>query len=897
MNKSKLFSIVLIFTMLTSCFTWAGADTTATVNSEDNIRTALFEYLGITVNTEASSINRGEFATQVAIAAGNFVNITESEISDFADVKATASNSKYIRAVCSSGIMNGVGDGNFAPNTPISTVNALVALVRLAGYEPMALAYGGYPGGYLRVALDKGISDGVSVGDENLSGDTLAKLLFNTLHTDVYQLASTGDTTSYIARKGEDVLYVYHNIYSVDAKVTANCFTSLFSTDTICTTDEIALDNERYKAIDATMADFLGMGVTAYYKKSATDKIGTVVAIAENKNECNTLSILSDDISSVDDYKVSYFEGDKERSIRIQRGFSFIYNGKLYEDGKISELQTVDANLTFIDGDGDKVFETVSMKKGETVIVANVERESYVIYGENQKTVRFDDSDPASLFIITDKDGNESYIDRIKTGNVVTAYSSKDNEYVKVVISTDTVKGTITELDSAEGTVKVLSGKETLEFKIATGYEASFVIGLSGEFYVDAFGKLVYSKNKPGSDYQYGYLFSGRFDGGMSSADLMILTSADFEVFKCADEVFIDGYKHGFMSGSANALYNGTKFIPQVLRFKTDSEGVIKFIDTENVGSGDTESDKLNPSVKVPVSGSYTPYFSSINSKCQVGADTLFVKVPGAEDTTNAFNESMLSDMDYYSNSKDSLGEGSSISNAYAYEMDDTLTPKMIVYYNNSLAAGGSGRIDNYSKMGIVLEHFRCLDKNGDARDALRIFTKAGKEEVVYFDSKYDSEVSHSMEFGDVIFYILDTKNCITKWSYDFDYSELSSDVKDGYWPRYVGYPYSKGDNAFSFLSAKSNANLVNDTNQTMADNSALSEDRQFLRVFPTKVMIYIEVDFDTRKAEKISYDNIDSFKHTHNTDKLAYVKTYRGGGNYNDIMIIYKNRPEEGNQ
>lgn len=875
MKLNRLLGIVLTLSML---FTPSAAYSAvqAEANADNSTASALFEALGITINTAAASITRSEFAKYAALAAGSFVSIAENDASGFEDVKASSESSKYIKAVCSVGIMNGVGKGSFAPNAQVSGIDAVVALVRLAGYEPAAVAYGGYPGGYLRVALDKGIADGLSVSAEPVTGAMLARLIYNTLHTDVYQLVGMGDTVSYAAREGEDVLYVYHDITTIDAKVTANRYTSLYHTDTICMSDEIALDNERYKA-SLDMADYLGMAVTAYCKKSSADKIGTVVAIAEDENVNSTITLKYEDIDSIDAGTVSYFDGTKERKANLERGFSFIYNGKLYEDGTAKELHMKDSVVTLIDGDGDKLYETASLVHGQTLVVTNIDRTDYVIYGQNQIAVRFDSSEPSSTFIITDKNGSESYIDRIKNGNVITVFASKDSQYIKAIISTDTVKGRITEMDLATGKIKLTSGKEVLDYEIASGCESDFAIGLEGEFYVDAFGKLVYSSAELGSDYEYGYIISGMYAGPMSPARLLILNSVDFEEFECAQSVVIDGTKTDFSQSASNVIYSDKKFTPQLIRYKTDSNGIIKYIDTENAGTGDESSDRLTPDKKVAVSGSYTPYFPTIESRCQIGADTLLIKAPSMS-ITPAVTEDVLHDTKYYSNTRDMLNENRSFSNAYAYELDDTLTPKAIVYYSNTLSATSAGKLDDYSPMAVVLEHFRCLDKNGDPRDAIRVFTDAMTEEILYFNDEY-TDVDRSMEFGDIILYILDQNNCITQWAYDFDYSsgDVSSNtsIYSSYFTKYVGYPYAKGDNAFSFLSAKNNADL--------------SEDRSFLRVFPTKVMKFVEVDLDTKKAARSSYEYVESYKHSKNPDNKAFVKVYRGGGNYEDIMFVYK--------
>lgn len=860
MKKLSLIICLLLTFVSVAPASFANEVTLSAFPAEES---ALLSALDINISPVAETVTRSEFALFLSKTAGKLVNTSIGSSSPFSDVNGKTDSGAAVIGVCGASLMNGVGDGKFNPNGQITSQDAVVALVRLAGYETAALYRGGYPSGYLAVAAKEGITKGVSVGAQPLDGLTLSTLIYNTLHTDVYQLVGMGETVSFEAHDGEDVLYIYHDIHSVDGTVTANRFTSNAAVATLCKPDEIEIDKTRYKYSDKSMEDMIGMAVTAYYRQSSADAMGTVIAMYEDYSVNRTLTLGYKDIDSADGFVVEYTDGDKTRKASIERGFSYIYNGKYWQEGTVADFMCEDSTLTLIDSDGNGDYETAVQKAGQTMIVTGIDRTEYIIYGENQMSVNFDDTDDANSLDITDSDGEEVYFDRIKNGNVLTVFASKDMGCVKITLSTDTVSGKISTVDTEENTVTFADSEGV--YYIAPGFEKDFVLGLEGEFYLDAFGRLVYSDTEPGGDFEYGYFISGAFDSPMLPPRLRLLTSVEVEVFNCADDFFIDGKKVTLTKGTPCTLYDGTVFIPQIVRYKCDAKGNIRYIDTVEKGSGNEAYDKLT--LSKTVSAKYNEEFPNFANTCVIGGNTFFAKAP-----TDA---ALLFDEDYYSNDKNIFAADKTYT-VTAYDMDDTLTAGAIVYNSNTITV--SGKIDDYSSSGIVLKKYQCLDKNGDARDALKIFTTSGAEKTVYFDDKYS--VSKDMELGDIILYTLDAEGCIMSLAFDFDYSEgdVSSNVSSysSYFTKYVGYPYAKSDGCFSFLNIR--------------NNDTLNESWEHLLAFPTTVMKFIEVDMSNGTAVLSSYEYVESYKHFSNPSNKSFVKVYRGGGHYMDYMVTYKN-------
>lgn len=127
-----------------------------------------------------------------------------------------------------------------------------------------------------------------------------------------------------------------------------------------------------------------------------------------------------------------------------------------------------------------------------------------------------------------------------------------------------------------------------------SGKIPSLNVGSNVEIVLDAFGKAVNGKLKTNrvTGYQYGVVTAAKtgnvFDDGLS---LKVFTSLGiFEIFEVSDNPYVDEEKMQNAKAVYNALcYDGengelqAELVPQLIRFKTNLEGVLTHID--RVGS------------------------------------------------------------------------------------------------------------------------------------------------------------------------------------------------------------------------------------------------------------------------------------------------------------------------
>lgn len=168
--SKKVLSLVLALVMVLGSFSFVSAadynDVTGTVYAEAVDRLSLLGILeGYPDGTfkPEGQITRAEFATVAVRARGlaSAAAAAQGLPTGFSDVPGTFWASGVVGTAARLGIVNGVGNGQFAPQSPVKYEDAITMLVRALGYEESAKAKGGYPYGYLIVANEIGLLDEV----------------------------------------------------------------------------------------------------------------------------------------------------------------------------------------------------------------------------------------------------------------------------------------------------------------------------------------------------------------------------------------------------------------------------------------------------------------------------------------------------------------------------------------------------------------------------------------------------------------------------------------------------------------------------------------------------------------------------------------------------------------
>lgn len=529
-NLKKVLALVVAVAMFASFACVASAasysDVASTASYADAVN--LLSNLGILTGYEDgtfrpdNTVTRAEAATMMVRLLGLADGVEQGETS-FTDVDANHWASGYINVAVAQGIVNGMGDGTFAPDATLTYGQIVKMIVCALGYEPVAKANGGWlGGGYLYAASKAGFTKGVNgTQDAAASRATVAVLMYKALEVDMmeqdsYSTGISGDTFKVI--EGKTILTEYLELEKVEGVIVETYLSNVDDFEEDANTVEIVITKndsedvtyevgEKYSVIsDATnAATLLGYSVVAYIgeNEDGDDEIFAVAA----KSGKNNVVVLDTDLiaengltaTSITYYKSSTSKSTTEAEIQA-------YVGKNEEDGFATNNVVINGfnvyanavdlfdvyealdDITLLDNDNDGDFEfifaTIPTANALEFVVTDVDYEEYFIEGEDEDfEVDYDDTD--RLFTIV-KDGAIVELDAVVENDVVTILDT-DAKIVTIYVSSKVVNGTVDEVDDDVYTINGVDYKLTAIADVDAP-EA----GDEGLFYINASGKIAY---------------------------------------------------------------------------------------------------------------------------------------------------------------------------------------------------------------------------------------------------------------------------------------------------------------------------------------------------------------------------------------------------------------------
>jgi len=677
---------------------------------------------GDTLNT--SGVSRMEFAKYLVTMTDSLA--TESSMTaSFSDVDASNTFAPYIYSANAQGYMSGRGDGTFGAADRITYNEAITALVRVAGYEPLAQAKGGYPAGYCAVANSIGILRNPSIdGSSTVSKLEIVSLLYNTLMTPYIEVTTiSNDTVEYAKNKDVTVLEVFHNLKKATGRVTANSFTHLYEADKKMAAGRITIDEVPYKVPEnSDYESYLGMEVDFYYINDESS-VGSIIYM-NKRSDVEALTLQADSIASVSGNELLYYnkEGDLKK-VALAGGFSYLYNGRIDAGRTVNDLLIADGELTFIDGRGTGQYDIVIARVPELFLFEGSNEGSGTIYagGEVIET----DVDSSSLKLV-DKFGAVTPITLkdIPYPSVLTVYRSKDSECIEIYVSTTTKEDTLVE--KSEDYLIV----GDVQLTMVPGFDANALeFKETYLFRLDALGRIAFCEvSKPAN--RYGYLIGVAGAQGLDGKAQLRVVVGDSEYvdYTVAEKVMLNERQ----VNSTEVLVNGA-IEPQLIKYVVNKNNEVTNITTNLVGE--------------TVSGRYinSGGMETFSGRIVLSGSTFTLDVPTvAEEITNhkLYSRPLFQNEQTY--------------DIMVYDLDaDSYVPGAILRYASGSLAGSSNLAMNAS-VGIVKSMKRAVDIKGTVLYALELVGTSGAQEY-YLSEEHFSEAP-DLKFGDCIRYSLNSK-------------------------------------------------------------------------------------------------------------------------------------------
>lgn len=847
---------VMLFVGISFVFADEQMIETVVLSENEQDKLTLLYKMGITDSAQitSDSVTRGEFAVWLSKLSGIEIGVVSAN-DKFTDVPKTSAYASAVAIVSSMGAMNGVSETEFGVNVKISRTDALVAIVRMLGYEHVAKVKGGYPGGYISCASGFGISR--YTNNEN---DRVAILLmcYNALSVTCVESDGRWD-------EGNILLEYIHGIEKIKGNITGNRFTCIGKEDSGLDSNEIMIDDVKYITEDVSYADYLGEYVLCYYYYDEREQERHIVHIKPLENRYEKLILEDDKILFAENNSITYESEDGNiEKVKLRAGFDYVLNNVTVAKRQTADLKLADGELTLIDYEGDGVFDLAKAKSRETMVYQGADNLEDLIYCREGTiyTDPFDESYYFRIILVDSLDGSEKdiTIDELSSGDVLTVYRSKDDKYTLIYAYSQGVYGFIDSYSDDEVVIDGISYELPLKTPVS-----DLTIGAKVAFSTDMFGRLVYMEEENiATGPFYGYFFSYNPPKALANGKVKIIDGKEIKVLTCADDVTIDdSYTvKGSEFNKCHELFEGDTAKRQLIRYSLDKDGNIKAVYTA-FGSG-KYSIKKQPGIE---KGSKTKYYQWHNiwaGQYVLPDENFYLVIPNVGD--EAENPELYGTQYQF---------GTDINDVYVeiFDVDDDMEIGALLLYSDK-ALDGLSETNSDTSSGIFIKEML-----GEEGPIAYIFTRNGETKAFNVKSENYKNLNE-FAFGDVVRYVVAADGKVSTLTKVLDVgttAELTpppivnkDDLtisQDGYNYHYFARIYKKLDD-YMVLVPNLNGGIANP-----AFDSA-SEKRV---VIPNNIQSCYLVDMGSERVVSGSLDAMSQyFEDSKNGGCYVYVKVYK---------------------
>ena len=846
--KNRVISLFIIFTMLLGMMAAVqAAEETEQYKDREEILQNLMT-LPEEITAEAQSISRGAYAQALAalINRGQ-VPAGGGSSSKFYDIYGSQRQADAVAALEARGIVSGDGSGFFEPGRNILFSEALKMLLSAMGYDEAARQSGGYPSGYIGVAAGLGLLNNIALKAEDmLTGTAFMQLFYNALETDILVADKIlGDF--FVMKSGEKkVLNGFLQCGMQKGVLDATAYTALYSAAGLGG-DRISVDGTVYMLSEQArdIIEYLGYRVKIYFRE--IDGADTIVAYELLNND--VLEIEDENLISFEDFVLYYEKDGREKHISLDKGMSVIYNG-VYTDHYTAQMLTPAlGSVRLIKNGNSSKYDVIIIEDYQNDVVAAVDVPNNRIYKRiNTQDILELGSSAGNVFIVSDQ-GYDMELTDIPVNAVISVMSSRDGSYIKMIVSTQTIVGTVGAIhsNSTERTVIEVAGERILTAK---EFDMNAVSGGSScEFYLDFKGRAVFCIDTAFSEgWCWGYLIHYYQDEAQEDY-LKVLRSDNLTVdYKIKSRININGerYELDNLKGCIS-LFSEGKLKRQVVRFQINSSGELTKIQT-----ADAEHSEKSP-LRLLASGRkmYRGTSKTFEFISYLKDDTIVFVVPALntpykqDGSFRVENVGYFTDYGYYQINAYAVGDGMSEASAVA-----------VVQNDDELAA----EISENNSLYVVANKEMCMNEDDEVVTSLTL--RLGNQEVTYpvieeawENVKCGTQTGRfEVEKGDTIRFSLNKKNEINLLQLIYDASVQS---------------YTKPNSAIintsfngqpAMIYARAESRPEDSINRVTVNMGFLTGDRN-LRMLPAEQFTSTVIHYNERSVTVEPYTNASQIK------------------------------------
>lgn len=798
-NRSRIISLVIAFFIFLVSLSSLSVSAATELSNRELLDLKAFGILEGDENGELNldkTITRAEFSKVV-------VKMTQNEDAAgamssgmyFSDMTPEHWAYGYVMVLASLGLINGMPDGSFCPEQEITYHEAVKILVNALGYYSIAEENGGYPVGYAITGGQIGITRGVlAEGETALLRADAMRLVYNCLDATRMEYVSTDANGNVSIKQSSQTLRDLlmgnkrNGLAEIRAVISANYDSWLYAPVPDIEKWQVEADKTLFNQGTSGAENYLGQEVDMYIRSNSTSGQYVIEQIMPTKN--NTILHLDRmDVQSLERKQIQYTDGnDKIQTRAISESAVYLYNGRAidFKDLKFDDIDN--GTVELISNDGDSVFDVVMVRSYESfeVDAVDVENKQIVLTADKkfngQRKISLDDEANDLNTKLLDRDAAVMGLEEVNKGDIVSVFASADGQLIRIMVSSLTAEGMVTELRDKNDNPQIMIDEES--YFVEKDVDLNNLVGSEITAKINFEGKVVsYQRGTVGKKYAaiIGVAAESDFGGEVSakvvlpgtlseekeeledtgesqpedSVPVLSAKNAGVKVFQFASKVRFGEMTQGIDPETGEEIdvlsprtYSNTEMKERIERemhstgrnyvivsYKLNKDGQISRLDYPET-AGTFASRTYNAYEKT--------FGKSVGGAFGVTDKTLSICIP---------SEGINTEDDYLAKVKMTNNQSYDV---IGYDHNKTTYCPDLIVISAPMSYTSPGNILTTSKIAIVTDVATCVDENGDLAQQATLLTPDGEKTYFISDHSATDQDLSAIQAGDVMYYSLD---------------------------------------------------------------------------------------------------------------------------------------------
>ncbi len=665
-----------------------------------------------------------------------------------------------LRDVAMTGSIKGYEDGSFRPDNTVTYNEAIKIILSICGYSVYAEQYGGYPEGYINIANENKLYNGISAtGNQPLSRMDVATLIYNSF---TVELAPTPYDDN---KDGKNFLNDIMGIYMLEGTLNSTDITSIYSDEANRANVAKIGDFEFSFSDDSDIREYIGRDIRTYLKKISDIEYTMQAFEATGRDVITDIEIRN--FERYENNKFYYFktsDATKETSINISEGSVIIYNGKYLASYDSSTFDNLNQGTISVIKKRDLDFDIIVIENFESGYVENVNAKNMEIVdsvkagGSGGALIKLKSDDQSEILIyqLINAEGEQITIDELGTGAI--NYYQNDN-YVKLYYTDNKISGNISGyyVEDEKTWIEIGEQEYALSKQYALNIGSNVRSGMNVTVSLDMFGEIVWiSDNVSVDGYAYLIKVTRNDDDQCLNITYFDIDTNQIKKSVTSQSIRLTDKYNKTTKYAYESLYDELETYDGIVKISTDENEAINKIALA-LDSNVEQADKLKMVMESNNDSNSTNYYKNINymgsafsGKYFLDANSIIISVP-----TDREN------YDYYKTiSFNTLTNGNYLFKLYTFDPQSPYA-KIAVIYQQGSSTDLFNRVPYY----FVMDVMNGLNSDDEQITELTLFNPETGETTQtsavcdgngysVFEKAYDAfmqENTYTISKGDII--------------------------------------------------------------------------------------------------------------------------------------------------